>query len=104
MLDILKLGFVFLCCAKVSKKSFGSNGNNNFFISFALFWRTLKEGPTPQAIENLIKVCSFAGPATPICIGILMPFSINEFAHSITGSASKQNCVVIARSISERSL
>ena len=86
-----------MCSANVSKKSFGSNGNNNFLTSFALFCKTLSEGPTPHAMENLIKVCNLAGPATPIWTGISIPFLISESAHSITGPASKQNWVVKAK-------
>ena len=65
-------------------------------MSLARFCNTSKDGPTPHAIENLISVCSFAGPATPIFIGKFIPFVARSFAQSITGFGSKQNCVVKA--------
>ena len=69
----------------------------------ARFCSTRRDGPTPQAIANLIIVCSLAGPARPIWTGSAIPSAASRSAQAMMGPASKANCVAMAMRASVRS-
>jgi hypothetical protein len=52
-----------LARGQIGQNSVGSKGIRSLVTSFARFCSTPSDLPTPQAMANLISVCSFAGPA-----------------------------------------